>query len=324
MKKILALFFLTSLTAGVFALPNLLKKEQFGAPAIDNIDVDLSWEDIIFKETYDSSSIEVEVYCNHKKNAPEVSVSGSALKIESVKRSFGFFEFVDNPSGTRCTVMVYVPQKKDFEEISIHTSSGDIKIERLLSAKSEITIRSSSGDIDSEQGLFADKVSIQASSGDIEVYNIDADDFSIETSSGDISVEKFTGGTGTLRASSGDIKVKDFATEYAEIKTTSGQIYVKKLDCDYFDVKSTSGEITLELTNGPAATSSIQCTSGDIELYLPMRAKFSAEVSSTSGTFHDKFNNNRLSPRGTLRQDYNGGGSLIKIHTTSGDIELDY
>ena len=324
MKKILTFILLASLTAGVFALPNLLKKEQFGANSIDNLEIDLSSEDIDFKETYDSSAIEVEIYCNNKKYAPEVSVSGSTLYIESQKRSFGFFEAIDNPTGFRCTVIVYVPQKKDFEEIVIGTSSGDINVHRVLSAKSIISLKASSGDISSEKGLFADTVKASASSGDIELYNIDADDFTVSTSSGDIVIEKFTGGTGDIHSTSGDIDVKDFATEYAEFKSTSGHINVKKLDCDYFDVNSTSGGISIELTNGPSATSSASCTSGDIELYVPMRAKFSVQASCTSGSFRDRFNNNRMNPRGSVTQDYNGGGSLIKIRTTSGDITLDY
>ena len=53
MKKLISVIILASLTAGLFALPNLLKKEEFGAAAIDNLDFDLSWEDLVVKETYD-------------------------------------------------------------------------------------------------------------------------------------------------------------------------------------------------------------------------------------------------------------------------------
>ena len=324
MKKLISVIILASLTAGLFALPNLLKKEEFGAAAIDNLDFDLSWEDLVVKETYDATEIEVELYCNYKKYAPEVSVSGSTLYIESVKRSFGLVELAKNPTGSSCTVIVYVPQKKDFEDISIHVSSGDVEILRPLSAKSTITIKASSGEIKSTKGLFADTLKVEASSGDIELYNIDADDFSVHTSSGEITVEKFTGGSGSLKASSGDIKAKNFASEYAGFETTSGTIYIKELDCDYFDANSTSGNISLEFPHSQAATSSVNCTSGDVELYLPMRAKFSVDVSCTSGTFRDKFNNNRMNPRDSYKMDYNGGGPVIKVQTTSGDITLEY
>lgn len=324
MKKLLTLILLSSLTAGLFALPNLLKKEDFGASAIENLEFDLSWEDLVVKETYDATGIEVEIYCNYKKYCPEVSVSGSTLYIESVKRSFGLVELAKYPTGSSCTVIVYVPQKKDFEEISIHVSSGDIEILRPLSAKSNITIKASSGEITSSKGLFADTLKVEASSGDIELYNIDADDFSVHTSSGEITVEKFTGGSGSLKASSGNIKVKGFASEYAEFNTTSGTIYIKELDCDFFDAHSTSGNITLEFPHAPAASSSVNCTSGDVELYLPMRAKFSVDVSCTSGSFRDRFNNNRMNPRDSYKMDYNGGGPVIKVQTTSGNITLEY
>ena len=108
MKKIITALLLTSLTAGVFALPNLLKKEEFGADAIDNISANLSWEDIKIKETYDATSIEVETYCNNKRRAPEISVSGSTLYIETTNNGFNFFS---SPTGFSCTVIIYVPQK---------------------------------------------------------------------------------------------------------------------------------------------------------------------------------------------------------------------
>ena len=316
MKKIITIICLTLLSFGAFALPNLLSKA-----ALDNLDVSLSSENIIIQENSDSSSIEVETYCNYKRYAPEVSVSGSTLYIEAVKRVSGF---VFDTTGYKCTVIVYVPAKKDFKDISISVSSGDIEIQHTLSAKSDITFSASSGDITSEKGLFADNIKITASSGDIDLYNVDADDFKVDTSSGDIEIRKFTGGSGKVSSTSGDIKIDDFASEYADFKSTSGSISVKKLDCDYFDAENTSGGISLELENSPIASSSASCSSGDIDIYMPMRAKFTIEASCTSGTFRDKFNNNRMNPRDHYKMDYNGGGSTIKLRTTSGDITLEY
>jgi len=317
MKKLITTILLASLTASIFALPNLLKKEQFGAEAINNLDIILSAEDLKIEETYDATCIDVEIYCNYKKIIPEVSVSGSTLYIDSSNNNVF-------TTGYNCTVIVYVPQKKDFDEISIKSSSGEIELSRPLSAKAEIKITATSGDIKSAKGLFADTVKVSSSSGEIELYNIDSDTFSVSSTSGDISIRKFTGGHGSLQATSGNIEAEDFASEYAEFKTTSGGISVKKLDCDYFDASNTSGGVSMELKSAPSATSSVECTSGNINIYMPMRAKFSVEASCSSGTFRDKFNNNRLNPREGYTMDYNGGGSLIKLHTTSGDISLDY
>ena len=321
MKKIFTMILLVSLTAGLFALPNLLKKEQYGATSIDNLDFSLTSEDIHIKETSDTTSIDVEIYCNYKKYAPEVSVSGSTLYIEGGRKGVHLFP---DPTGFSCTVIVYVPQKKDFDEISIQSTSGDIVTERALSAKTEIKLQITSGEITVENGLFADDIKISGTSGDIDLYNIDADTFKVNASSGDITVRKFTGGTGTLHSTSGDIKASDFASEYASFQSTSGGISVKKLDCDYFDADTTSGGVSIELENAPTASSALESTSGDVNLYLPMRAKFSVDVSCSSGTFRDKFNNNRMNPRDSYKMDYNGGGATIKIRTTSGDITVEY
>jgi len=321
MKKFLSTILLISLTACVFAGPNLLNKEQYGANSITDLSFELSSEDLEIKETYDTSSIEVEIYCNYKKYAPSVYVSGSTLYIESARKGLSYFS---DPTGLSCTVIVYIPQKKDFRDISIKITSGDIDIDRSLSAKDRIKLETTSGDINAESGLFADEIVISSTSGDIELYNIDADNFKTNTTSGDIEIEKFTGGSGSVQSTSGDIKLEDFATEYANFESLSGGISVKKLDCDYFDAKSSSGGITLELINEPIATSSAECSSSDLSIYLPMRAKFTIEASCSSGSFRDKFNNNRMNPRDNYRMDYNGGGATIKLRTSSGDITLDY
>ena len=321
MKKLFTTIILASLTFGLFALPNMIKKEQFGANALENLEFELTSENITIKETYDTTSIEVEIYCNYKKYIPEVSVSGSTLYIESVRKGVSFFP---DPTGLNCTVIVYVPQKKDFDEISIKISSGEINIERPLSAKNEIRLSASSGEITSEKGLFSDNIKITSSSGDVDLYNLDSDELKISSNSGDIKLNKFTGETGEIHSTSGEIEIEDFACEYAEFKSTSGKISVKKLDCDYFDAHNSSGGVALELKTEPTASSSIECSSGNIDLYVPMRAKFSVDASCSSGTFRDKFNNNRLNPRESYKMDYNGGGVELKLRTASGNITLDY
>ncbi len=320
MKKLITIICLSFLTFGAFALPNLLAKEEFEADTINNLSINLFSADVQIKESYDDSSLSVEVYCNYNRHAPEVSVLGSTLYIEKRKN----ISFFSTPTGLSCTVIIYMPQKKDFDEISISLSSGDLQIERFLSAKTEIKLSASSGDITSEQGLFADTIKVNTSSGEIDLFNIDSDEFTVNSTSGDITVKKFTGGTGSIQCTSGDIKVDDLASEYSQFKSTSGSISVRKLDCDYFDANNTSGGVSIELKNAPSAASSISCSSGDIELYVPMRAKFSVDASCSSGTFRDKFNNNRLNPRNSYLMDYNGGGPTIKLRTSSGDITLEY
>lgn len=321
MKKIITFFILASLTACMFALPNLISKDQFSVNTIKNLEVKVSSEDVQIKETYDTSNIEVEVYCNYRKYAPEISVSGSTLYIDKTKQHKSFFQ---TPTGFSCTVIIYVPQKKTFDNVLLYASSGDFEIMTTLTAKNQIEIKLSSGNVNSDSGLYADEVSVLASSGDIDLYNIDADEFKVGTSSGDITIKKFTGGTGIISATSGEIEANEFASEYAQFSSSSGNISIKKLDCDYFDAQNTSGGISVELLKAPVAASSVQTTSGDIDIYLPMREKFSTDVSCTSGTFRDKFNNNRFTPRGGYEMNYNGGGTVIKLRSTSGDITLDY
>lgn len=313
MKKLIIGTLLLSLASSVFALPNLLDKQEVTESSIKNLNFGLAWENLEIQETY-GNTIDVEIYSNNRKASPRVKTSGSTLYIDSVS-SFAI--------GTRCTVIVYIPQHKNFNEIELKASSGEITVKTLLSAQ-KIFITTSSGEIYSEQGLYADTIKLRASSGDIEANNLDANDFTAETSSGEILIKQYTGSTGTLTATSGEIEVNGFAAEYTSFKTTSGEIEVKQLDCDYFDAKSTSGEIYLELINAPLAKSSATSTSGSINIILPKDASFEVASHSNSGTLKNKFTSNKFVPRDTYYEKINGGGPLLELSTTSGSIEVEY
>ena len=313
MKKLIIGTLLLSLASSVFAFPNLLDKQEVTESSIKNLNFGLAWENLEIQETY-GNTIDVEIYSNNRKASPRIKTSGSTLYIDSTS-SFAI--------GTRCTVIVYIPQHKNFNEIELKASSGEITVKTLLSAQ-KIFITTSSGEIYSEQGLYADTIKLRASSGDIEANNLDANDFTAETSSGEILIKQYTGSTGTLTATSGEIEVNGFAAEYTSFKTTSGEIEVKQLDCDYFDAKSTSGEIYLELINAPLAKSSATSTSGSINIVLPKDASFEVASHSNSGTLKNKFTSNKFVPRDTYYEKINGGGPLLELSTTSGSIEVEY
>lgn len=313
MKKLIIGTLLVSLASSVFALPNLLEKKEIAESSIKNLDFGLAWENLEIQETY-GNTIDVEIYSNNRKASPRVKTSGSTLYIDSAS-SFTL--------GTRCTVIVYIPQHKNFNEIELKASSGEITVKTLLSAQ-KIFITTSSGEIYSEQGLYANTIKLRASSGDIEAHNLDANDFTAETSSGEILIKQYTGSTGILTATSGEIEVNGFAAEYTSFKTTSGEIDVKQLDCDYFDAKSTSGEISLELINAPLAKSSVTATSGSINIVLPKDSSFEVASHSNSGTLKNKFTSNKFVPRDTYYEKINGGGPLLELSTTSGSIEVEY
>ena len=313
MKRLIIGTLLISLAASLFALPNLLEKKEVSESSIKNLNFGLAWENLEIQETY-GSSIDVEIYSNNRRAAPRVKASGSTLYIDS---SSAF------TIGTRCTVIVYIPQHKNFNEIVLKASSGEIAVKTLLSAQ-KISISTSSGEISSETGLYADSIKLRASSGDIEAVNLDANDFTAETSSGEITIRQYTGSTGSLNTTSGEIEVNGFAAEYTSFKTTSGEIEVKQLDCDYFDVKTTSGDIYLELINAPLAKSSAIASSGSINIILPEDSSFDVSSHSNSGTFKNKFTSNKFVPRDTYHEKVNGGGPLLELLTTSGSIELEY
>ena len=243
----------------------------------------------------------METYCNKKKLAPEISVSDSALCINSSNRKFTLFY----PLNFSCTVVVYVPENFEFSEVFIKSTSGDTRFESDVSAKKEIRLNSTSGNILSEGGISSENVFMDATSGDI-------------------GVEKLNCTAGKVRTTSGRVKIGECTGLKTEFYATSGNISVKKFTGIGFDVKTTSGNINLELTGVPEKASSVECISGNINFSIPGKSKFSVTAFCTSGSFNDRFNGNRFTPHGNFTQHYNGGGTELKIRTSSGNINLNY
>ncbi|MBP5519809.1 MAG: DUF4097 family beta strand repeat protein [Treponema sp.] len=319
MKKSILVSLLFLVAAQIFAIPNLLDKKDYRSTSIKELDFDLAWETLELKETYENT-IDVEIYCNNKKFTPIVKTSDSKLLIESVSKQKNYFPF---NSGLNCTVIVYIPQEKQFDKIEIESSSGSIKSEIALNAN-VVNIKTSSGSSTLENGAIAQKIKISASSGSIFAKKVQADTFSAEASSGNIEIQDYKGSTASLKSFSGGIKTQDFAAEYVEFEVTSGRISSTALDCEYFDAQSTSGSIYLELSRAPAAKSQIKSSSGSISLVVPKSANFDIEAHSSSGSFKNDFSNTKFVPRSVYQEKINEGGATIELSTTSGNLSLEY
>lgn len=355
-KKFLSSLSMIATTGMLFALPPHIGTTNFKASSINNFDFNLSWEDVQLEPT-NSNDIVVEIYCNNKKFAPKVKTSSDTLVIESVAVHSSIF------SSTKklCTVIVKVPDEKEFENFKIHTSSGDIKNSLVFSAD-EIIIEASSGDIKVENQISSTKEAvIKTSSGNSYVESIQTKKLTAEASSGNVSIDKAVAKTGNIKTSSGDIRLNDGAIQSltmtassgditcnnvsagdSVIQTTSGNIKLKGLDttdlkssassgnitaqdlaCSSFDVSTTSGTIGLEIIEVPASKSSVSSSSGTQFISLPQGARINLHVSTSSGSFTNAFTKEKIRDHVSYDKSLNGGGVDLTMSSSSASITLD-
>ena len=336
MKKTLLTFSLSLFAAAhMFALPPLLGNTSYKASSVDNLDFNMSWENLQIKNSPDDN-IKIEIYCNKKKYAPKVRLSASTLVIDSI--SVG--HLITNFGQKHCTVIVYIPYGKQFENVNIHLSSGTLE-ETSNIASGNLNIQISSGNVNTGyitakqaqvvassgsirmEGLSSPKALVQASSGKIDLDSIKAQDLVVQTTSGSIKIGSIDSGVTALSSTSGSIKLKDVIAQKFDMTTTSGGISVEGLLAESFAVASTSGTIGLEVKGVPSKKSSVAATSGTIFVSLPKNAAATIQAKTVSGSFVNAFTKEKISSPVDYRDDINGGGTLIAFNTISGRITVD-
>ncbi len=355
-KKSLSSFLILGTASALFALPPQLGSTNYKASSINNFDFNLSWENVLLEPTSEHEIV-VDIYCNKKKFAPRVKLVSDTLIIESIPIHSQIFTF----ERKNCTVIVKVPQEKGFDEFKIHTSSGDIKssisfdadtillqassgsikTEEQISSSKEAIIRTSSGNTVIDF-IHTNKLSVNASSGNITLEKADSQTAKVETSSGYIHINSGSANTLSLSASSGDISCNNFSSEESTIRTTSGSIKLKNFDtttfvssassgnitarnlgCQNFEVSSTSGTIGLEFADAPISKSSVSSSSGTQFISMPKNSRLTLHVSTSSGGFINAFTNEKFSSHVNYNNEINGGGAAVSFTSSSASITLD-
>ena len=211
------------------------------------------------------------------RTAPTVNVANGELTIASRPQG-RVVHFGINTSPADHEIRVYLPAGHDLDRIQVRTSSGRIQIDganadyinansssgrvevsNLVAAPSRVNLRSSSGRISMENAEVAGDLTLQTSSGRIELDRVAWGDLSARTSSGNINIargrEGTTGGSTTLQTSSGSVNVEIAGSrnDYRYVlNTSSGSM---RVDGERYQGRNASGgngsdEISIRTSSG--------------------------------------------------------------------------
>lgn len=171
------------------------------------------------------------------------------------------------------------------EMIAVVTSSGEIDVENGIRAE-KVYCNSSSGDITVDADEVKSELVIKASSGSVEV-TAPAHFLSVTTSSGDIKVENSDYHDVLITSKSGDISMESVKLDTTAerqrygLETTSGSIVLTDVIGETaLSAKTSSGDINL--TRCDAESMIFESSSGDIKGTVLSPKVFSARSSSGS------------------------------------------
>ncbi|MDZ7262327.1 MAG: DUF4097 family beta strand repeat-containing protein [candidate division KSB1 bacterium] len=207
---------------------------------------------------------------------------------------------------------------KDLADLS--TSGGSI---RLSQVGGQVKAHTSGGDIlvDGTTG----PIEVHTSGGDIELRNIKGK-AEAQTSGGDIDVRRVEGGIDAA-TSGGDIDLKGI-NGYIEAATSGGDIEAEMTLTDFskdhhVNMRSSGGDLTLYLPAKLPATieAVIQISDRGWEDYN-IYSDFPLTYSENGGKEKDRERRSRWGRLIRSHGDINGGGDLIHLETTNGNIRI--
>ena len=175
--------------------------------------------------------------------------------------------------------------------LSLRTSGGNIEIENV---KGKINGETSGGNLDFT-GLNGD-VSMSTSGGNVTIKKSDGN-FKLETSGGNMIAESITGPL-HMETSGGNIDITGLDGK-VDASTSGGNVHASLKSNKGVDLSTSGGNISVKLPKTVTAHVKAEASGGDVTCDLEF-----------SGRIKD----------GTMNGKINGGGELIKLETSGGDI----
>jgi len=338
-KSILTILSMVTFATSGFAQVTLTPvDEKFASKDIHDLVIHVVDADVTVNTSNGSSvSVQIIVKGNDLDKAMEyyekqnfsVHMEDSALRIRSEReKSYGTSYDWRNSAD----IHVAITMPSDIPS-RIQTSDGDLEIDELIAGAmiktsdgdisigtvsgSEIVIQTSDGDIDAEL-LASPSISVETSDGDVVLGNISGDLMKIRTSDGDILIDSATGNL-NAQTSDGDLMIGEMISPAASVRTSDGEIEIEKVSGS-LALRAGDGDVKLGLIDPNSIN--VTLSDGDALLSIPQDLSATLDIKGEdvkmdsfpnfSGNFDDSM----------IDGDLNGGGALIRVRTSDGNIVM--
>lgn len=211
------------------------------------------------------------------------------------------------------------------------TAGGDIEI-RIV--KSDVTAKTAGGDITLEQ--IGGNIDARTAGGSIDVVNCKGS-IGVKTAGGDIEVRQVQGNT-EAKTSGGDIQVDDIEGGI-EAETSGGDVTLDNVR-GFIEAKTSAGNIEAKMTLKDFSKDHhvlMKTSAGDLTLYLPEKLPATIQaiihkkrqwsdysIKSDFPLTYSEDEDQDREGRYLIRSsgDINGGGDLIQLETSEGNIKI--
>jgi DUF4097 and DUF4098 domain-containing protein YvlB len=298
--------------AGGLFLVNTLNLSLAG---VETLSISYGSDDVILRES-ETGELIVKEYM--KKNNPryyaEVSRFGGTLRVKSGRRPWLSWHW------EKVRAEIYLPRSFR-ENLRISNSSGTFSGDADLLDYRTIDISVSSGSVFLGH-LSAKTVSLQVSSGELDVRSIGGDSF-ISVSSGKLQIDTLSGAEHRVKVSSGHSAIESVRGK-TESHVSSGALVIGNFSGEG-SFEMSSGNISLGLTE-LLGDLRLSVSSGGINMTIPGDLSFNLDGVTRSGSIlvdEDRENFLRVSGNSTvLRPIGSSPERTIYARTSSGTVNI--
>ena len=179
----------------------------------------------------------------------------------------------------------------------------------------DLEIGVTSGEVSFDTDVYAETVSIGATSGDVHVKNLTAEKVEFGSTSGDTYIDGLFADQVKMGSTSGNTEIGTLVAGEMDFASTSGATRINAAVCDSIDGGGTSGNIYIGLDG--CSKLKIGCTSGNVELSRLPAGGATVEYEKTSGVLKA----DGYTVKGG-KMVFGNGGCQISVTTTSGNLTI--
>jgi len=200
----------------------------------------------------------------------------------------------------------------------------DMSVDYEITVPENTAIRAHTGSGDQTVEGLRGNVDLESGSGNLRLSRLTGE-MRFQTGSGNVKGHELSG-PAKIKAGSGDIEIEEMGAGDVDIHTGSGNITVSNINGG-FHAEAGSGDIRGK--GSPKNMWSVRTGSGNVTLNVPSDAAFDVDISTNSGTVtlghpvsttvQGRIQDSRKSVVGKVR----GGGPMVSVHTSSGDVQVD-
>lgn len=247
---------------------NPYSTDIFDADNINSLSIDLLSESLTVK-SHNEDCLKVELYCTED-TAPAINVENSVLSVISKRAKINIHGIINNRK-----VVIYVPNKKQFENVDINLVSGSMHIYDLKAENYKSNSVSGSSNFDE---CKFDTMNITQTSGSLHLINTDSKNIEADCTSGSIHIDG-TYEEMDLKSSSGSVNVnlEKPLVKNSSIVSTSGSLHL--------NIPSKSN-LKIEYKTNGSYKNSITGTSGKNGTETMGNGSVNLFMKATSGSIH--------------------------------------